>query len=391
MAFTLLINPGSSSKKYSLIHEERVISNAIFEKYGDDFNLCIEQDGLQQKCEGITSDEFGTALHQFLDHCLSTKILENLKDVTSVGIRVVAPGTFFQKHQVVDDLFIHKLRACEPSAPLHIPYTIKEIDVVKIELPHSKVISVSDSAFHSTMPSWSRDYSIEVNDTKEFDIHRFGYHGISVSSVLKKYQRLYGNIPAKVIVAHVGSGVSMTAIKDRLSMDTSMGFAPDSGLVMGSRAGDLDSGALLELMRAKNIRLFDTLSYIQKRGGLKGMTGEADFRLLLEKVGRSEETAIAALHHFVYHFQKQLGAYAMALQGIDAIILTATASERSSILRHYILENIEWFGIKINVEKNDLLLSGDGVISADDSLVKVVVIRTAELTEMLEVVNTFAV
>lgn len=390
MTFTLLINPGSSSKKYSLVREGRVVSSMRFERTGDRYEICVEQDGVQQKCEGISVDTFGMSLRQLLDQLIESKMIENLQDITVVGIRVVAPGTYFQKHQMVDSTFMHRLREREPSAPLHIPHTLVELEVVQRELPFAKIVAVSDSAFHATMPAWARDYSIEAKDSTDFDIHRFGYHGISIASVVETLRQQSDTLPERLVIAHVGSGVSMTALRHGVSSDTTMGFTPDSGLIMGTRVGDSDAGMLLELMRVKNMRLFDTLTYVQGRGGLKGLSGESDFRLLLEHVTHEEPLALAALQHFVYRFQKQLGAYALALGGLDAVVLTATAAERSALLRTHLLSGLEWFGITLDTVANDILLGHDGIITTPTSPVAVQVIRTQELSEMLRVTTALS-
>lgn len=365
------------------------MSSHRFERTGHSYEVCTEQDGQQQKCEGVTGEEFLSSLHQVLDRYLQTRLLTNLQEITTVGVRLVAPGTFFQSHRIIDDVFIHKLREREPAAPLHIPHTITEIEIARRELPHARCIAVSDSAFHHTLPSEARNYSIEVQDTEQFDIHRFGYHGLSVASVLRRYRELRGELPARVVVCHVGSGVSMTAVKDGVSIDTTMGFGPDSGLVMGTRAGDLDAGALLELMRVKNIRSFDTLAYIQSRGGLRGLSGEADFRFILERVAQQDASATQALRHFVYQFHKKLGSLQMALGGIDALILTATAAERSTSLRHSLLSTLSWFGVHLDAVRNESLISHDGIITHDTSPITVMVVRTKETEEMYRVTASF--
>jgi acetate kinase len=389
MAFTLLINPGSASKKYTIVRDDMVVSTARFEKRDSDFELCIEQNGIQQKCEGITGEQFGAALDQVLATALDTKLIAHLDEITIVGVRVVAPGTYFQKHQMVTDAFIHRLREREPAAPLHIPSTLAELELLQNKLPNAKVIAISDSTFHSTMPAWARNYSIEQHDTHEYDIHRFGYHGISVASILPRMATLFGSVPHKVVVAHIGSGVSMTALVDGVSIDTTMGFSPDSGMIMGSRAGDLDAGAMLELMRVKNFKNLDALSYIQRRGGIKGICGESDIRILLERAAKEDESAKMALAHFVYKFKKQLGSLVAAMSGIDALVLTATASERSAHLRQELLRDLSYAGIVIDTEKNSNLLQTDGVISLEESEVKVAVIRTQELQEMLRITQSF--
>jgi len=389
MAITLLINPGSSSKKYSLIEDGRVVADMRFEQDANNIDFCLQLNGREQKCENPTFEQYDTAIRFVLDTALREKAIKNLQDITRVGVRVVAPGTFFQSHRLIDDLFIHKLREREPVAPLHIPSTLREVELVKMELPHAMLVGVSDSAFHSTMPDYARDYSIELKDTDMYDIHRFGYHGISNASVVRRTVPVFSEVPNRMVICHVGSGVSMTAVRNGESIDTTMGFSPGSGLVMGSRAGDIESGALLELMRAKNLHLFDAQTYIQTRGGLKGLTGEADFRHILERLSQNDEVATAAMDLFVYRFQKALGGFIIALGGLDAIVLTATAVERSTTLRSLLFKNLEWLGIILDNTKNESLVGHDGIISTTESKIKVAVIRTNEIDEMHRVTNAF--
>jgi acetate kinase len=390
MGITLLINPGSSSKKYSLFQDGQELVNMRFEVDEQKVEYCIQKNGEDKKCSAVTLEQYLASVRLVLDTFLREKIIENLQEITSVGVRIVAPGTFFQSHRVIDDLFMHKLREREPAAPLHIPHTLRELELLRIELPEARVIGVSDSAFHDTMPTHARNYSIPRRDTETYDVHRFGYHGISNTSIIRRVPTVFGEQPARMIVCHVGSGVSMTAIKNNESIDTTMGFSPVSGLVMGSRAGDIEAGALLELMRAKNLSLYNTQLYTQNQGGLKGITDEADFRHILERLAQGDERAIEAMNLFTYHMQKTLGALSITLGGLDAVVLTATAVERSTTLRSLMLRNLEWFGITLDTERNDTLVSHDGIITAEESMVKVAVIRTNEVDEMLKVVNNFS-
>lgn len=389
MATTLIINPGSSSKKYALWRDGRCLASFRFERQEHNYELCTEAHGQQQKCEGVSVAEYTAALRQVLDAALRAKHIDHVHDITRVGIRVVAPGTFFQSHRIIDELCMHKLREREPAAPLHIPHLLQELELIKVALPDAVVVGVSDSAFHQTMPDHARDYSIEAAETEAFDIHRFGYHGISYASVTKRLPAFIGRVPSRAVIAHIGSGMSMVALRDGQSIDTTMGFSPASGLVMGSRAGDLEAGALLELMRVKNMKLFDAQTYVQTRGGLRGLTGEADFRLILDRVSKADEVAEAALRMVVYRFQKQLGAYQVALGGLDTLVLTATAVERSAELRAHFLAGLEWFGIELAPDVNDTLARGGGIISTANSAITIVVIPTQEIEEMVQVTEAF--
>jgi acetate kinase len=189
-------------------------------------------------------------------------------------------------------------------------------------------------------------------------------------------------------VCHIGSGVSITAVKNDVSIDTTMGYAPGSGLLMGSRAGDLDTGALLALMQAQNLKPADAQVYLQTNGGLRGLAGEADLRLLLERRARGDKAAQDAISSFIYHIQKAIGSYVAIMGGLDTLIFTATASERSPSLRSLVVEKLSGLHIQINEEKNERCVSRDGMISEDDSAVAVLVIKTDEADEILRASET---
>lgn len=382
MALTLIINPGSSSKKYALFQDDTLIASWRFERNEQTYEVCTEYHGEQQKCEGVQIDHYTAALRQVLDAALSNNIINRLQDITQVAVRIVAPGTVFQQHVIINEEFLRLLRSREAAAPLHIPHTVRELDQLTQELPEAVVIGVSDSAFHAALPAVARTYGIAVADAKMHDIYRFGYHGISCASVWRRVPDVLSSTPAKCIIAHIGSGMSLTALKDGKSIDTTMGFSPASGLIMGSRAGSIESGALLELMRSRNLSLYDTQSYLSSQSGLKGLTGEADFRHILERISSADTVAQEALDIVIYNFQKQLGSYAVALGGLDTIVLTATAMERNSDLRSRFLAHLEWFGVELDVAQNEALPRQGGVISVAGSPVQVVVIPTNELDEM---------
>lgn len=389
MAVTLLINPGSSSKKYALYDEGREVLTVKFEIVVDTVEVCTVVRREQKPCELISSDDYRSSLKRVVDTALAYKIIIHPSDIKKVGVRLVAPGKFFQQHHIVDDEVLSNLRASGTKAPLHIPPTIHEIEQARIELKDSVIIAVSDSAFHDTIRKENKTYSLAKRDRDQYDISRFGYHGISIASVVRQ---LPSFIPKsqKVIVCHVGSGISLTALLNGESIDTTMGYSPGSGMIMGTRAGDIEPGALLELMRAKALTIQDAYSYINRECGLRGLTGEADIRRLLDKVSQLDEEAIEALEIFVARFQKLLAGLVSSLHGVDTIVFTATAVERSSILRAKLLSGLDWLGVEIDEKKNDQIVGGSGVISTESSKVTVAVIHNNETAEMMRVVENYA-
>jgi len=390
MGTTLVVNPGSSSRKYSLYCDGTLALELRFEDTKSGFEMCSVVSGTKQICEGVDETDFTQSFGRVFEEVDKYLFRERVGKLDSIVIRVVAPGTYFQQHTVITDEYIEKLKGLESIAPLHIPIILREIQNAKKYFKQAKVIAASDSAFHRDMPSRAKEYSLPVEDAQANDIHRFGYHGLSVASIVRRVHPLIGVYPKRMIVCHIGSGVSVSAVKDCKSVDTTMGFSPTSGLPMSSRAGDLDSVALLEMMRIKNWRPRDAETYLNTSGGLLGMSGgESDIRRLLDKRAQKDDQAIFALDKFVYEIQKAIASMTVALEGLDVLVFTATAAVRSSELRALIMARLEHLGMQISVDRNNLLVSKDGVISVRNSPVKVVVMRTDEMGEMAQVAQQF--
>lgn len=389
MAFSLIINSGSSSKKLALYQEGKLILESFLERQGDGFEICVAVNGVQQKCELLPKEGFKDSLKNFFKLAKARGVINDKIEITKVVLRVVAPGTYFQSHRFIDNQYLSELKKVSHLAPLHLPQIIQEVESVKKELPDSLLIAASDSAFHSSIPDYIRRFSISPKDTINFDIYRFGYHGLSIASVMRKLSASSQWNLKRVIVCHIGSGVSVTAVLNGKSFDTSMGYSPGSGLIMGSRAGDVTTGALLALMTQRHMKPLDAVLYLQTNGGLKALAGESDIRVLLERRRAGNQEATTALASFVYQIQKTIGSYVAALGGLDVLVFTATAGVRSSELRQLILNNLSGLGIKVDQDKNEICLSRDGVISTNDSPVAVLVMKTNESEEMFRLSNDF--
>lgn len=392
MGATLVVNIGSSSKKYALYAEDQSVIELRYEETDSGFEMCSRQSGTQQVCEAVQEEEYSTAFMRVAEDVKRQLMHEAVgKKLDRAVIRVVAPGTFFQKHAVVDDNYVSELKKRESAAPLHIPYILKEITEIRKFFPGTPIIAASDSAFHSQMPPRAREYSILVDDVNTYDIHRFGYHGLSVSSVVRRIHPIIGQDPERMIICHIGGGTSVTAVRNGKGVETTMGFSPSSGLPMGSRAGDLDAAAMIELMRVKNLRPADAEMYINTNGGLSGMAKDADIRRLLNRRAQNDAVATHALDVFAYKIQKEIAAQTVALGGLDALVLTATAAVRSSELRSLVLDGLSHLGVNISKDRNDLLVGKDGTINMRNSEVKVVVMRTDEMGEMSFIASQFDV
>ena len=389
MATTLVVNPGSSSRKYALYQDGNSVLELRFEDTNTGFEVCTQISEKQQTCNGVSKTDFADSFAYVADtvqkYLFTTA---NHRPLDAIVVRVVAPGTFFQRHAVIDDEYINALKKRETSAPLHIPVILKEIQSIKKQFKNITLIAASDSAFHAEMPTQAREYSITASDAKQFDIYRFGYHGLSVASIVHRVHAVIGQDPEKMIVCHVGNGTSITAVKSGKSVETTMGFAPGTGLPMGSRAGDIDNAALLELMRVKHWRPSEAEMYINTNGGLAGIAGESDIRRLLDRRSKNDAKATQALDVFAYNIQKTIAAQTVALGGLDVLVLTATAVVRSAELRCLILRKLAHLGIQISLDRNEALVGGDGIISLRNSPIKIVVMRTDEMGEMSTVADS---
>lgn len=376
MDWTLIVNPGSSSKKYALYEGVRVRLIARYERTGEGFVVAVQQAGLQQRSETITETVYTQALHDLLQRC-HTQFSE--VTITHVGVRVVAPGDQFQTHQVIDDAFIAALRSVERHAPLHIPHTISEILTVRAALPAATHWAISDSAFHATIPAYLRRYSLE--GTSAAGIKRFGYHGLSVASVVARAKE---KVPTakRVVVVHVGNGVSVSGVVAGSSCYNSMGFTPGSGVLMGSRAGDIDPGALIAVLTERNLKGEAAHMFLQTSGGFVGLTGVKDLRVVLEREARGDQSAHAAAQAFIMSIAQQVAVAATTCGGIDLLIFTGTAVERNEELRARIAAQLAWLGIRLDPKQNEAVKNTMCLLSDKVAKPAVLLVPTDEMGEM---------
>jgi acetate kinase len=325
----LIVNIGSVSKRYALYAGEEEKLSEHFEK--DEMDLA----------------DFDNAYEKFLDSV-------GKEEIAGIGFRVVASGSYFREDKIIDEEYIKNLEKAEEKAPLHLIPLIEEIEKLKQLLPETPMVGVSDSAFHSDLPKHSYLYNIPQDDAEALDIYRFGYHGIAIESVLREIQKEDGSVPEKIIVAHLGGGASVTAIKDSRSFDTSMGTTPLEGLPMSTRVGDIGAGALIQLAKGKNMNLDELNEYLNTKCGLLGLSGKTGhIKELLDLKDSGDENAKLALEVFVYNIKKYIGAYTAVLGGLDLLVFSGTISERSSVMREMILDGLQTSDVKV-IKVNEL-------------------------------------
>jgi len=379
----LVINPGSTSKKLALYKGTEILSEARCESVGSSEFLVTLKVGQKKYQEPISKSEFDNATQWFIHKLKSAKLINSPEDLSGVGLRIVAPGSAFQAHQIINTSFIELLEKEQNLAPLHITPVLKEIQLIGNKYPGLRMVAISDSEFHRDIPDVTKYYGIGYDDSNKWDIKRFGYHGISMSSLARQLHSMCEVLPKKVIACHLGGGASITAILNGKSIDTSMGLTPLEGLLMNTRGGDLDDGALILLAKKSAMSFEDLEVYLSKKCGLLGVSGKTgDIRELLELEAQGDPRAHLALEMFIYRVRKYIGSYMMALEGLNVLVFSATIGERSGIMRQRILEGLGEFGFKLDDHKNFEDSTQARWIHESGSPIGIAVIPTDEMGEM---------
>ncbi|HBD24518.1 MAG: hypothetical protein A2566_03810 [Candidatus Zambryskibacteria bacterium RIFOXYD1_FULL_40_13] len=355
----LAINIGSSSKKYHFFSDESLLSSAHFER-DNERHIVTYRGGEEQE---INSETYENSLESFYETLKTGGQVSDEKPVSAIGLRLVAPGEYFAKDNLVNEEFIKNLETIAKSDPTHIVPVQTELGFVSKLFPGINIVAVSDSRFHSTMSQVARQYAIPEKLAKEKDIYRFGFHGISVASIVHDLLSRPSSIEKKVVVCHLGSGASITAVLDGKSVDTSMGYSPLEGLIMSSRVGNIDAGAVLRLLDETSPDELHKLFYFQS--GLLALSGLSDdMRVLLSAEKEGHSGAHLAIESFVYAVRKYIGAYATVLHGLDAIVFSGTMGERAFLVRERICSNLEYLNIHIDLEKNKVAVGGTNIASS---------------------------
>lgn len=380
----LVTNPGSSSRKYALYRGNEVVCNLHFELEGKDVVCTLKfPDGSKKKLtEGFKKL---TETVKYVKKILEDEGYINKNTaLDAILARVAATGDFFAADHKVDDECLKRLEAAKKRAPLHVPVVAAEIEECVKEFQGTPVITISDSAFHNTRDDVHKYYAIDKDLADQAEIKRYGFHGLSIGSIANYLAENQLNAE-KVVVCHIGSGSSVTALKDNQSFDTTMGYSPLEGLMMATRCGDIDATAAIAIGRELNLDGEKLEEYLNKKCGLLGVTGETDdMREVISLRDDGDERAKLAYDMYIYRLQKAIAQMAAALQGIDALVFTATVGERNAEIRRDIVAGLGYLGFKINDTKNADGL-GDNrhcTISANGSK-PIYVIQTDETGEMI--------
>ncbi len=391
----LVLNCGSSSVKYKLIDsdDKKVLAEGGVEKIGlpDSFLKFKRPDGTKGeiKVEMPTAKE---AVKNVLEILTDPKegVIKSYDEIQAVGHRVVHGMEYFNKSVVITPEVVEKVKECYPVAPLHNPANVTGIEAISSILPDVPQVAVFDTAFHQTMPAKAFMYALPYEAYEKYGVRRYGFHGTSHRYVSRRACEFLGLDYEKqrIITCHIGNGASITAIKDGKSVDTSMGLTPTEGLMMGTRSGDVDPGAIVYLMEQEGLDAAGVSKLINKRSGMAGVTElSSDMRDIEAAVEAGNEKAILALDMYEYRILKYIGAYTAVLGGVDIIVFTGGVGENQTGTRERICKQLAFMGVTFNAEANKV--RGEEIeISGADSKVHVVVIPTDE--EMMIAQDTAA-
>ncbi len=348
----LVANPGSSSRKYALFDENLHQRAGLHVEIEDGKIVATLQHVGELRKVSTKILSIDEAAKHVLDIFKKYHIITEDEKIGAIGLRVVAPSSFFLKHQLISDEVVDKLKKLREFAPLHIEAMLGELEILRKHFASTPIVAVSDSAFHISKPSFAWNYGIKLSDADNFDIKRFGYHGLSAEAVITNLQE-GGKLTPKVIVCHIGSGSSVSAVFHGRSVDTTMGFSPLEGVVMATRSGTIDYGAVKALQYHLQLSNKQLEGYLHKASGLKGLGGSEDIRQLIARESKGSESARLALSTLVYSFHKSIGAMVAALNGVDSLVFTGTAGERSSYLRERIVKNLAYCDFWIDKAENE--------------------------------------
>lgn len=380
----LVINCGSSSIKYKLFDAESLagVASGLLERIGGKpAVLKHEVNGSLTKREVDVSNH-KQGLELILEVLVKTepKAIDSLEEIIAVGHRVVHGGDTFFESTVIDEKVLETLRKWAHLAPLHNPPNIAGIEAARSLLPRVLQVAVFDTAFHQTMPETAYLYAIPYELYEKFGIRKYGFHGTSHKYVAYKAAEILGEQIGKlrIITCHLGNGCSITAVKNGRSIDTSMGFTPLEGLVMGTRSGDLDPSIVFYLIE-KGFLPREVEDLLNKKSGLLGLSGISnDIRDLKREAEAGNRKARLALEIFAYRVKKYIGAYVAALGGIDVLVFTGGIGENDPLMRKMICSDMAFLGLKLDLKVNETLVGKTGIISDEQSRVKILVILTDE-------------
>lgn len=390
----LSVNAGSSSLKFTLFEmpEGKELINGYFEKIGleDSFYTIKINGNKEKKVKSIKNHD--EAVSVAIDEMILNKVIDSLEDIDAVGHRVVHGGETYSESVIIDDEVIDTITDLIPLAPLHNPANLTGIKAFMKALKDKPNVGVFDTAFHQTMDELHYIYPIPYEFYENNKVRKYGFHGTSHKYITQYMQKELNREDVNLIICHIGSGGSLCAVKDGKSFDTTMGFTPNAGIMMGTRCGDIDYSIIPYIMKENNITLEEVDNVFNKKSGLLGIGGASDHRDIEAEMEKGNPKAILANDMYVNKIANYIGEYFVELEGkVDAIIFTAGLGENAINFRKEIIEKLNCLGIHLDSEKNNSIAGFKdkkfGIISSDDSKVKVFVVPTNE--ELMIATDTY--
>lgn len=385
MALALVLNSGSSSIKFQLVNPANSATDDPFvsglvEQIGEKMGrIILKIEGEKVVKEAPIADH-SEGLSMSFDLMTEHGCGPSQVDIIAVGHRVVHGGILFSAPELITDEIVEMIRDLIPLAPLHNPANIDGIEVARRILPDVPHVAVFDTGFFNSLPPAAALYAINKDVAAEYGVRRYGFHGTSHEYVSSRVVDLMDKPAEEIntITFHLGNGASMAAVKGGVAVDTSMGMTPLAGLVMGTRTGDIDPGVVFHLARNAKMSIDEIDNLMNKKSGVKGLSGVNDFRELHQMIEDGDQDAWSAYNIYIHQLRRYLGSYMVALGRVDCLVFTAGVGENAHFVREDALAGLDMYGIKVDPERNKLPNDGPRLISTDDSTVKVFVIPTNE-------------
>ncbi|MGJ8743722.1 acetate/propionate family kinase [Polaribacter sp.] len=382
----LVLNAGSSSLKYQVIEMPSQIVKCVglVERIGFEDSIFTHEKNNEKHSEVFPILNHEVGLKKIAETLLDKTIgvINSVDEIEAVGHRVVHGGKSFTNTVAITKEIKEKIKELFDLAPLHNPANLTGIEIAETIFTTAKQIAIFDTAFHQTMPRKAYQYAIPNTYLEDHKIRGYGFHGTSHKYVSEKAIDYLNKKYSKIITIHLGNGCSMAAVKDGKCIETSMGFSPTNGLIMGTRAGDIDQSVIFFLMKKFHKSADEVNDILQKESGMKGLTGYSDLREIEEKAANGDEKCVNALKLASHRIKKFIGSYTAALNGLDAIVFTAGIGENSNLMRRMSCENLEFLGIDLDDSKNDIRSKEIREIQKDSGNVKILIIPTNEELEI---------
>lgn len=381
---TLIANPGSASRKYGLYRDGELTASLHFE-YREGRIACTGQFDDRREPVDVDLHDLSDVAGQVLPILKSHNRIGPDEHIERIGLRIVAPSSYFLQDRILNDEAIDKLRELQTRAPLHISATLREFEILHDVFHDAAIVGISDSAFHATKPDYAWNYGIRLQDADRFEIKRFGYHGISVASAIHALRQA-DKLPPRVVVAHLGSGASITAVHAGKGHDTTMGYSPLEGLIMATRVGSIDPTASNMLQTQLHLTDEQMEDYLNSHGGLLGLSEVSSaVNELLEHEAHGHHNAHLALQTYVFAIQKAIGSMAAALAGADMLVFTGTVGERSPEIRRRVVDHLHFLDFIIDDQANNACTDprDPALVGRLANSKPIYVIPTDEATEMI--------